>query len=67
MNTYLVVSLFQHNVFPSFTNMVRLADEAERRLGKPVIAINAAIYWYALRQNGLSDRIKGFGGLLARF
>lgn len=47
--------------------MVRLADEAERRLGKPVIAINAAIYWYALRQNGLSDRLPGFGGLLARF
>lgn len=47
--------------------MVRLADEAERRLGKPVIAINAAIYWYALRQNGLPDQIKGFGGLLARF
>lgn len=47
--------------------MVRLADEAERRLGKPVIAINAAIYWYALRQNGLSDRLQGFGGLLARF
>lgn len=47
--------------------MVRLADELERRLGKPVIAINAAIYWYALRQNGLSDRLPGFGGLLARF
>ena len=47
--------------------MARLADEAERRLGKPVIAINTAIYWYALRQNGLSDRLDGFGGLLSRF
>lgn len=47
--------------------MARLADEAERRLGKPVIAINTAIYWYALRQNGLSDRIDGFGSLLSRF
>ena len=47
--------------------MARLADEAERRLGKPVIAINTAIYWYALRQNGLTDRIDGFGSLLSRF
>lgn len=47
--------------------MARLVDEAERRLGKPVIAINTAIYWYALRQNGLSDRLDGFGALLSRF
>ncbi len=47
--------------------MARLADAAERRLGKPVIAINTAIYWYALRQNGLSDRLDGFGTLLSRF
>ncbi len=47
--------------------MARLADEAERRLGKPVIAINTAIYWYALRQNGLPDRLDGFGALLSRF
>ena len=47
--------------------MARLAGEAERRLGKPVIAINTAIYWYALRQNGLADRIDGFGSLLSRF
>lgn len=47
--------------------MARLAGEAEHRLGKPVIAINTAIYWYALRQNGLPDKIEGFGGLLSRF
>ncbi len=47
--------------------MARLAGEAESRLGKPVIAINTAIYWYALRQNGLSDRLDGFGALLSRF
>ncbi len=47
--------------------MARLANEAERRLGKPVIAINTAIYWYALRQNGLSDQFDGFGRLLSRF
>jgi maleate isomerase len=36
-------------------------------LGKPVIAINTATYWYALRQNGISDQMQGFGRLLAEF
>lgn len=45
-------------------SMVRLADEAERWLGKPVIAINAATWWMALRDNGIDDRIAGAGSLL---
>lgn len=45
-------------------SMMRLAGEAERWLGKPVIAINTATYWHALRANGISDRIHGFGRLL---
>jgi maleate isomerase len=45
-------------------SMVRLADEAERWLGKPVIAINAATWWLALRENGITDRIQGCGALL---
>jgi len=45
-------------------SMLRLADEAERWLGKPVIGINAATFWYALRENGITDRIRGFGRLL---
>ena len=36
-------------------SMVALADEAERWLGKPVIAINAAIWWMALRDNGIAE------------
>lgn len=47
--------------------MARLADEAERWLHKPVLAINVAIYWYALRQNGITDQVTGFGSLLSRF
>ncbi len=43
---------------------LRLADEAERLFGKPVIAINAAIFWHALRSNGFPDRAEGFGCLL---
>lgn len=42
-----------------------MADEAERWLGLPVIAINAATYWLALRRCGITDRIIGRGRLLA--
>jgi maleate isomerase len=45
-------------------SMIRLAGEAERWLGKPVLAINTATYWHALRANGIEDRIHGFGRLL---
>lgn len=47
--------------------MARLAGEAERWLGKPVVAINTATYWHALRSNGINDKIQGFGRLLAEF
>jgi maleate isomerase len=45
--------------------MADLAGEAERWLGIPVIAINVATYWSALRANGIADRMRGFGALLA--
>ena len=45
--------------------MADLAGEAERWLGIPVIAINVATYWSALRANGIDDRVRGFGALLA--
>lgn len=45
-------------------SMVRLAAAAELWLGKPVIAINTATYWHALRANGIRDQIPGFGRLL---
>jgi len=47
--------------------MARVADIAEFWLDKPVIAINTATYWYALRQNGINDKIQGFGSLLSKF
>jgi hypothetical protein len=45
-------------------SMVRLAAAAELWLGKPVIAINTATYWHALRANGILDQFSGFGRLL---
>jgi maleate isomerase len=48
-------------------SMMRLAGFAETWLRKPVIAINAATYWHALRANGISDKVQGFGSLLEDF
>lgn len=48
-------------------SMVDLAMEYENRLGKPVIPINTATYWHALRACGIDDRIKGLGRLMADF
>ena len=48
-------------------SMVKLAAAAELWLGKPVIAINAATYWHALRANGIMDHMEGFGRLLSDF
>jgi maleate isomerase len=48
-------------------SMVRLAAAAEMWLGKPVIAINTATYWHALRANKILDKIPGLGRLLEEF
>jgi maleate isomerase len=45
--------------------MAELAGSAEFWLGKPVIAINTATYWYALRDYGIKDKVYGWGSLLA--
>jgi maleate isomerase len=44
--------------------MARVAGIAEFWLDKPVLAVNTATYWWALRQNGIMDRVPGFGSLL---
>jgi maleate isomerase len=41
-----------------------LCAEAERWLGLPVISINTALYWAALRAAGIGDQVRGFGSLL---
>ena len=46
--------------------MARLAGIAEFWLDKPVLAINTCIYWWALRQNGIDDKVDGFGSLLIK-
>lgn len=44
-------------------SMVNLALEMEAHLDKPVIAINAATYWHALRANSIMDQFAGNGPL----
>ncbi len=42
----------------------RLTDEAERWFGTPVLAVNAAMLWHALRALGIQDRLAGLGSIL---
>ncbi len=46
--------------------MAKIAATTEQLLGKPVIAINTALYWHALRSMGIDDTIYNFGKLLER-
>jgi maleate isomerase len=45
------------NIFPTLEHM----------LGKPVIPINVATIWHALRAQGIEDRFQGKGWLVERF
>ena len=44
--------------------MARVAAIAEFWLDKPVIAINTATYWWSLRQQGIEDKVYGWGSLM---
>jgi len=39
----------------------------EKQLGKPVLGINVALIWHALRAIGVTDKFYGKGRLLAEF
>ncbi len=48
-------------------SFVAQADALEGYLGKPVIAINVATLWHAMRTMGFDDRIDGAGRLFREF
>lgn len=48
-------------------SMVEIADQAEHWLGKPVIAINAAVIWQSMRLAGFKDQWGRAGRLLREF
>ena len=43
--------------------IVDVIEELEQNLGRPIVSVNVATYWYALRRHGISDPLKGFGKL----
>jgi maleate isomerase len=45
----------------------RVAAEAERWLGLPVLAVNVVSFWYAIRHCGINDRVSGQGRILEEF
>jgi maleate isomerase len=45
----------------------QIATDAERWLGKPVLAANTCCYWQALRRFGIDDKFDRFGSLLADY
>ena len=49
------------------TNMslTQVTERLEPRLGLPIIGINAALLWYALRENGFAKPMHGAGRLFA--
>jgi maleate isomerase len=51
------------------TNMslMQVSERLEPVLGTPIIGINAALFWYALRENGFTDPLMGGGMLLREF
>jgi len=46
--------------------MARLAAQMEAERDKPILAINACIYWRALRARAIEDRLAGWDRLLER-
>ena len=44
-----------------------VAAEAERWLGKPVLAVNVVSFWHALRHCGIADKVHGHGRVLEEF
>lgn len=45
----------------------RLVAEFEQRFATPVVSVNNACMWHALRSSGIADRISGYGRLLEEF
>ena len=44
-----------------------VAADAERWLGKPVLAVNVVSYWHAVRACGIADHVIGHGRILEEF
>lgn len=48
-------------------SMINVAERLEPVIRIPILGINAVIFWYALRENGLGSALHGAGRLLREF
>jgi len=48
-------------------SMIAVAERLEPVVGIPILGINATIFWYALRENGFGNPVRGAGRLLRDF
>ena len=48
-------------------SMINVSEKLEPQIGIPIIGINAALLWYALRENGFNNPLKKSGRLLREF
>jgi maleate isomerase len=44
--------------------IVDMIDDLEKELGRPIVSVNAATYWYAMRQHGITDVVEARGQLM---
>jgi maleate isomerase len=51
------------------TNMslIDVTEKLEPKIGIPMLGINAVLFWYALRENGIDSVLRGAGRLLREF
>jgi maleate isomerase len=47
-------------------SLVQVVDDMEKELDKPIVALNVATVWHALRAVGITDQRTGFGALFAQ-
>jgi maleate isomerase len=53
--------------FGTNLHFMKQAGTEEKKRKKPVISINSASYWHALRLSNINDRYEGYGQLLSQF
>ncbi|MDG1010054.1 MAG: arylmalonate decarboxylase [Amylibacter sp.] len=48
-------------------SMIKLCNDMALELGKPMVPINAATYWHALRANNIMDQFTNYGPLFEHY
>jgi len=48
-------------------SMINVTEKLEKKIGIPILGINAVTFWYALRENGFNTPLNKSGRLLKEF